>query len=70
MHVFRGNTAPTRGYCLKLIKPRYHLDIRKNSFALRIVVTVLMIVLLHVIQLAGSRAKLTGFCMVEGSYKH
>jgi len=34
---FRVNTAPTRGHCLKLIKPRCHLDIRKYSFAHRIV---------------------------------
>ena len=36
---FRVNTAPTRGHCLKLIKPRFHLDIRKYSFAHRIVDT-------------------------------
>ena len=35
--LFRVNTAPTRGHCLKLIKPRCHLDIRKYSFAHRIV---------------------------------
>jgi ribonuclease P/MRP protein subunit RPP40 len=28
---FRVNTAPTKGHCLKLIKPRCHLDIRKYS---------------------------------------
>jgi len=33
MHVFRLNTAPTRGHSLKLIKPRCHLDVRKYSFA-------------------------------------
>ena len=36
---FRVNTAPTRSHCLKLIKPRCHLDIRKYSFAHRIVDT-------------------------------
>ena len=54
---------------MKLIKPRCHLDIRKYSFAHRIVGTVLMIILLHVIQSTGSSAKLTGFCMVKGLYK-
>jgi len=37
MLVFRVNTAPTRGHCLKLIKPICHLDIKKYSFAHRIV---------------------------------
>jgi len=27
---FRLNTAPTGGHSLKLIKPRCHLDVRKN----------------------------------------
>ena len=31
-------TAPTRGHALKLVKPRCHLDIRKFSFAHRVVV--------------------------------
>jgi ribonuclease P/MRP protein subunit RPP40 len=34
---FRLNTAPTRGHSLKLIKPRCRLDIRKYSFAHRII---------------------------------
>ena len=35
----RVNTAPTRGHCLTLIKPRCRLDIRKYPFAHRIVDT-------------------------------
>jgi len=53
MHVFRVNAAPTRGHCLKCIKPRCHLDIRKYSLAHRIVDI--------------WTETLTGFCMVEGS---
>jgi len=34
---FRLNTAPTRGHSLKLIKPRCHLDVRKYSFAHRVI---------------------------------
>jgi len=37
MHAFRLNTAPTRGRALKLIKPRCHLDVRKYSFAHRVI---------------------------------
>jgi len=34
---FRLNTAPTRGHSLKLIKPRCHLNVRKYSFAHRVI---------------------------------
>jgi len=34
---FELNTAPTRGHSLKLIKPRCRLDVRKYSFAHRVV---------------------------------
>ena len=34
---FTFSTAPTRGHTLKLVKPRCHLDIRKFSFAHRVV---------------------------------
>ena len=34
---FKFSTAPTRGHMLKLVKPRCHLDVRKFSFAHRVV---------------------------------
>jgi len=34
---FEFNTAPTRGHSLKLVKPRCHLEVRKYSFAHRVV---------------------------------
>jgi len=34
---FSLNTAPTRGHSLKLIKPRCHVDVRKYSFAHRVI---------------------------------
>jgi len=36
MFFFRKNNAPTRGHSLKLIKPRCHLDVKKYSFAHRV----------------------------------
>jgi hypothetical protein len=34
---FELNTAPTRGHSLKLVKPRCRLDVRKFSFAHRVI---------------------------------
>jgi len=34
---FELNTAPTRGHSLKLVKPRCRLDVRKYSFAHRVI---------------------------------
>jgi len=62
---FRVNSAPTRGHCLKLIKPRCHLDIRKYSFAQRIVDIWNSIDDSIVNQFNG---KINMYCMVEGSY--
>ena len=34
---FELNSAPTRGHSLKLVKPRCRLDVRKFSFAHRVI---------------------------------
>ena len=37
LRFFKLNTAPTRGHSLKLVMPRYRLDVREFSFAQRVV---------------------------------
>jgi len=69
--VFELSQAHTRGHSLKLTKPRCRLDIRKFSFAHRVLMfgTVQMRVLSHVTQLTVSKIELINVCTIEGSYK-
>jgi len=68
---FELNNAPTRGHSLKLVKPRRRLDVRKYSFAHR-VVDVWNSLDENVIacdSFNGLKIYSTNVCMVKGSYE-
>ena len=68
---FDLSRAHTRGHSLKLIKPRCRLDIRKFSFAHRVIEiwNSLDDSIIACDSINGFKIKINKFCMVEGSYK-
>jgi hypothetical protein len=72
LELFELSTAPTGGQSLKLAEPRCRLDVRKLSFAQRVVDIWDSFdekKLLHVMQLIVSKIDSIHFRMVEGLYK-